>query len=122
MVLGAALSACTSEAHGFIQRLMADPALIPPLRVAFRAGMVVVLLGFGFAFSPGRVANVVVAFGRASLRVYWFHLPFAYGIASRPVRAKLGFPAWAGLAALLLLAMWGLTLIRRPRTPQPDRA
>jgi hypothetical protein len=95
---------------------------VPPLRVAFRVGVVLVLLGFGFAFSPGRVAEVVVAFGRASLRVYWFHLPFAYGIAGRPLRGRLDFATWAALAAVLLLGMWGLTRIGAASPPQPDRA
>ncbi|HEX6243829.1 MAG TPA: hypothetical protein VFZ61_23100, partial [Polyangiales bacterium] len=122
VVLGALLAAASSEGHAFVQRLIAHEPLVPPLRVAFRAGIVLVLLGLGFAFSPGRVSEVVVSFGRASLRVYWFHLPFAYGIAGRPVRGRLDFASWAGLALLLLLAMWGLTRIGAPPRPQPDRA
>lgn len=122
VVLGAALAACTSEAHAPIQRLIANPLLVPPLRVAFRVGVVLVLLGFGFAFSPGRSADRVVAFGRASLRVYWFHLPFAYGILARPVHGKLDLGTWAALATLLLTGMWGLTRIGRRHPPEPDRA
>jgi uncharacterized membrane protein len=122
VVLGALLAATTSEGHLFIQALIAHEALVAPLRVIFRAGIVLVLLGLGFAFSQGHVATTLVAFGRASLRVYWFHLPFAYGFAGRPVRGRLDFAGWAALAALLLLGMWGLTLIGAPKRPLPDRA
>lgn len=123
VLLGALVAACTSEAHAFVQRALANEALVPPVRVVFRVGVVCVLLGFGFAFSSGKAARIVVDFGRASLRVYWFHLPFAYGILARPVRAKLGYAGWAILASALLVAMWGLTRIGSPsQRPQPDHA
>jgi uncharacterized membrane protein len=121
VALGAALAVASSEAHPFIRQLFATATLVAPLRVVYRVGIVLVLLGLGFAFSPGRVANLVVSLGRASLRVYWFHLPFAYGILGRPLHARLGYGQWGGLVCLLLVAMWGLSRLRLP-APQPDRA
>lgn len=122
VALGAMLAAASSEAHPFVRQLMHIEILVAPLRTVFRVGIVLVLLGLGFAFAPGRVANEVVRFGRASLRVYWFHLVFAYGILARPLRARLGYAEWAALACVLLVAMWGLARLRLPTPSQPDRA
>lgn len=122
VVLGAALAAASSEAHLYVRELLVHPQLVAPLRVTFRVGVVLVLLGLGFAFSPGKVATHVVALGRSSLRVYWFHMPFAYGLLGRPVKGQLGFLAWAALATLLLVGMWGLTHVRLPKRTQPVRA
>jgi uncharacterized membrane protein len=121
VAVGAALAATSSEAHPFIRHLLDTSLLVAPLRVVYRVGIVLVLLGLGFAFSPGRIADQVVTLGRASLRVYWFHLPFAYGILGRPLRAQLGYAQWGGLVCLLLVAMWGLSKLRLP-APKPDRA
>jgi uncharacterized membrane protein len=122
VVLGAALATATSEAHLYVRELLVHPALVAPARVIFRVGIVLGLLGLGFAFSPGKLAAQVVALGRSSLRVYWFHMPFAYGLLGRPVKGRLGYLEWAALALVLLAGMWGLTHVRLPRRTQPVRA
>jgi hypothetical protein len=131
MLLGAALAALTSEAHTYIRHAMsAVPSSVPALRVTFRVGIIAVLLGIGFVLPTGRAARALIDLGRASLRVYWFHLPFAYGLLGRPLRGRLSYLEWAAAAALLLLGMWGLSRLHWPtnnRTakgigPTPERA
>lgn len=123
-LMGALLAFVTSEAHPITQRWISQyPAAVPPFRVAFRVGMVAGLLGLGFAFPGGRLGRVLGDYGRASLRIYWVHLLFAYGILASPVRARLGYGGWAALGCLLLAAMWALSRARLPVRPKPiDRA
>ena len=124
-VAGALLALCTSEAHPALQGFMnAHSAALPPLRVAFRAGVVASLLGLGFAFPRGRLAGLLGDLGRASLRIYWVHMLFAYGVLGSPLRARLGYAGWAGFAGLLMAAMWALSRARLPeRHPKAiDRA
>jgi len=123
LLLGALLALSSSEAHRLVQRALgAFPLCVPLVRSAFRVGIVLLLLGIGYAFPRGRLAAVVLDFGRASLRIYWIHLIFAYGILARPLRAKLGYGGWAALALLLLVAMWGVSRVRGRRSPAPVRA
>jgi uncharacterized membrane protein len=122
MVLGACVAALTSEAHAYIQHtLNALPNTVPPLRAAFRMGIIATLLGIGFTFPGGLAGRVLVDLGRASLRVYWFHLPFAYGILGRPLRGRLGYLEFGLAASLLLLAMWGLSRARFSRKPDSQQ-
>jgi hypothetical protein len=120
---GALLSLATSEAHRFVRVLLRDaPLCVPLVRTCFRVGIVLLLMGIGYAFARGRAAAIARDFGRASLRIYWIHLIFAYGICARPLRAKLGYGSWFGLALVLLLAMWGLSRLGRGRERAPVRA
>jgi uncharacterized membrane protein len=123
MLIGACVAALSSEAHLHVQQLMnALPASVPPLRVAFRVGLITTLLGAGWVVASAAPSRPLLDLGRASLRVYWFHLPFAYGLLGQPVRARLGYLAYGLLAALLLLAMWGLSRLDFPRKrSSPER-
>jgi len=122
-VLGAVLAAVTSEAHPALQQLAnGSAAALPPLRVAFRAGMVASLLGLGFAYPRGLLARLLGDVGQASLRIYWVHMLFAYGVLGSPVRGRLGYPGWAALAGVLLAAMWGLSRARLPSLMRRRRA
>lgn len=120
---GAMLAMLTSEAHRFVRVVLHDiPLCVPLLRAGFRVGIVLVLMGIGYAFPGGRSAQVVLDFGRASLRIYWVHLIFAYGILARSLHAKLGYASYLGLAFALLVAMWGLSRIGGSGKRAPVRA
>jgi uncharacterized membrane protein len=121
MLLGACIAALASEAHPHVQRLITSlPEAMPALRVAFRVGAIATLLGVGLVLAAGRASQALLDLGRASLRVYWFHLPFAYGLLGQPLRGRLGYLQYGLTAPLLLLAMWGLSRIsftRRRSSP-----
>jgi uncharacterized membrane protein len=120
---GALLALGTSEAHRFVRVVLRDvPLVVPLVRTGFRVGIVLVLMGIGYAFPRGRGAATVLDFGRASLRIYWIHLLFAYGICARPVHAKLGYASWLGLVFVLLVAMWGLSRLGTGGKRVPVRA
>lgn len=123
MLIGACVAVLTSEAHSGIQALMAaSPASVQPLRVAFRVGMLTTLLGVGLVVATRPVSRAFLDLGRASLRVYWFHLPFAYGLLGHPLRGRLDYGQYALVAPLLLVAMWGLSRIRLPaKRGSPER-
>jgi uncharacterized membrane protein len=109
-LLGALLALLTSEAHHAVQHLIgALPWLVHPLRVAFRVGLVLVLLLAGWLWTHGRRGRLMVAYGRASLRVYWAHLLVAYGVLGSPWQKHLAMGEWAVRLVLLLGAMWLLT-------------
>jgi hypothetical protein len=83
---------------------------------------VLVLLGLGYAFPRGFAAARLVEIGRASLRIYWIHLLFAYGIFARQLHAKLDYKSWLALAVPLLVAMWGLSQLRGRSKTAPVRS
>jgi hypothetical protein len=120
MLLGACAAGLSSEAHAYVQRVVNSfPGLVPPLRLCFRVGVIATLLGVGFVLPGRRLGGALVDLGRASLRVYWFHLPFAYGVLGRPLRGRLDYMEFALGAPLLLLAMWGLSRVRFGPRPGP---
>jgi uncharacterized membrane protein len=123
MLLGALTAALTSEAHPVVLRVMnALPESVPPLRVAFRVGMITTLLGVGLMLATRRASVALLDLGRASLRVYWFHLPFAYGLLGLPLRGKLTYFQYALVAPVLALAMWGLSRVSFTRKrSSPER-
>jgi len=111
---GALLALLTSEAHHPVQHLIgAAPWLVHPLRVAFRTGLVLVLLLAGWLWAHGKRGRLLIAYGRASLRVYWAHLLVAYGVAGSPWQKHLAMGEWATRLLVLLFAMWLLTRIGR---------
>lgn len=110
---GALLALITSEAHHPVQHLIGQvPWLVQPLRVAFRVGLVLVLLLAGWLWTHGRRGRLMIAYGRASLRVYWAHLLVAYGVLGSPWQKQLAMGEWAVRLVLLLGAMWLLTQLR----------
>jgi uncharacterized membrane protein len=120
---GALLAMGTSEAHRFVRVVLRDvPLVVPLMRTGFRVGIVLVLMGIGYAFPRGRGAATVLDFGRASLRIYWIHLLFAYGICARPVHAKLHYASWLGLVLALLIAMWAVSRVGTGGKRAPVRA
>lgn len=114
---GALLALASSEAHGFVQGAIAlAPWTAQPLRVAFRVGLVLVLLLFGWLWAEGARGRLLCAYGRRSLRVYWAHLFVAYGFLGAPWRAQLRLGEWAAGVVLLLALMW---LLARAGRGQP---
>ncbi len=115
-VAGAALALLTSEAHPWLRALMAsEPWLVSPLRVAFRIGIVMALFVVGHVWASGSRGRLLLDYGRASLRVYWAHMLFAYGILGRALHKSSSYAGWLGFAALLLAAMWGLAQLGKRR-------
>lgn len=120
---GAVVALLSSEAHHGVQALIgALPWTVSPLRVAFRVGLVLVLLLLGWLWTHGRRGRLLISYGRASLRVYWAHLMVAYGVLGAPWQKHLHMGQWATRLVLLLVAMWLLTRIgsmgRLPRKVQ----
>ncbi len=104
---GALLALVTSEAHGFIQSVMAaQPWSVHPLRVAFRTGVVLVVLLVGWLWASGSRGRVLIAYGRASLRIYWAHLLVAYGVLGALWYKRLGVGEWGARVVLVLAFMW----------------
>lgn len=110
-VFGALVALGTSESlpHGY--RLKQEfPWLVQPLRVAFRAGLAMVLAAVAFAVAKHAV--FLQRFGRTSLVVYWVHLTFAFGLASRPMHHRLDWRGWLVGAVLLCVVMYGVAMAR----------
>jgi uncharacterized membrane protein len=121
-VLGAVVSVLTSEAQPFVHRVMnLWPGSLPLVRVAFRVGLVHVLLLFGLVWAHGNRGKLLLAFGQNSMRIYWVHMMFAYGILGRALQKKLAVGSWILWALPLFGAMWCLTLVGRPRVKAPPR-
>lgn len=119
-VLGALLALLTSESHPLVQLLIArEPWTVHPLRVAYRVGLVAVLLWIGWLWAARDRGRVLLAYGRASLRIYWAHLLIAYGVLGSPWHKQLHVGEWAVRASVLLASMWLLAGIganaRMPR-------
>jgi uncharacterized membrane protein len=117
---GAALAMVTSEAHHVLQDLFArEPWLVHPFRVAFRVGIVLALFLVGHVWAGGRRGRALLDYGQASLRVYWAHMLFAYGILGRALQKSSSYVVWLGWVLVLLAAMWGLAQLgRRSEKPQ----
>jgi uncharacterized membrane protein len=115
---GAALAMVTSEAHVWVRDLMASaPWLVSPLRLAFRIGIVLALFLVGHLWASRSRGRVLLDYGRASLRVYWAHMLFAYGILGRSLHKSTSYLGWLAFATLLLAAMWGLAQLGKRRPP-----
>ena len=132
---GAWLAMLTSEAWPPMFAIARHHAwLTGVIRLAYKVGLVFALLGLALALArPAAriVAAPVLALGRTSLLVYWVHLEFAFGAASRPLARKLDFNAWAIGTLVLTAAMWllalarlhaGSSLVRWRRPPEVERA
>ncbi len=116
---GAALSLATSESHAFVSNAhVLLPWLVAVTRVAYRVGIVLLLLLLGYAWTGVVRGRLLVDFGRASLRVYWVHLMFAYGILGRLLQRQSSYAEWAFWVLPLLAAMWILTQIGRRAHPK----
>jgi hypothetical protein len=122
-LLGACLAICTSEAHPYVHRVIGVwPWLVYPVRIGFRTGIVLVLLLFGWLWAIGSRGRALVALGRNSMRVYWAHMLFAYGMLGRPLQKKSDFALWAAWCIPLLAGMWLLTKIGNPSQGAPQTA
>lgn len=108
-VAGALLALITSESHAWIHQLLAAHAwLVPFARVLYRVGIVLTLFWVGHLWANGKRGRVLLDYGQASLRIYWIHMLFAYGVLGRPLQRSTDFGTWALFVGLLLLAMWGI--------------
>lgn len=110
-IAGIALAVLTSESlpHGYrwTQEL---PLLVQPFRIAHRVGLIM-----AWAAPAAFIAERAIAlrrFGQASLVVYWIHLTFAFGFASRAAHHQLGWQEWLGWLLLLTVAMYGVARFR----------
>ncbi|MFT3923075.1 MAG: heparan-alpha-glucosaminide N-acetyltransferase domain-containing protein [Myxococcales bacterium] len=119
-LLGALLALLTSEAQPFVHGWIAFQGwLIHPIRVGFRIGIVLTILMLGWLWASGRRGRIGLAFGQNSLRIYWAHMLFAYGVLGRALQKKLSFGAWALWLLPLFGAMWCLTRATVSRTKTP---
>jgi uncharacterized membrane protein len=86
------------------------PWIVQPWRVAYRVGLGLVFAGIALALTPKheKLGMPLRTFGRTSMLVYWVHLEFAFGIAAKPVKAKLGWWEWLAGFVILTAAMYGL--------------
>jgi len=111
--IGVFVSFACFESHPLIYRLMSDyPLITQPIRVFYRVGLVLVTGGFALLVSrpwligwmPFRIV------GRASLLIYWVHLEFAYGVASKPIKNTMGMSQWwwgfVALTAVMTVVAW----------------
>jgi uncharacterized membrane protein len=130
VAIGAWLALSTSEAWPPMFAFVRDHAwLSGVVRLAYKVGLVLALLGCALALarpSARLVAAPVLALGRTSLLVYWVHLEFAFGAASRPIARKLDIGMWAAFTLVLIGAMWLLAVARlyasgRMRSPFAPR-
>jgi uncharacterized membrane protein len=116
VAIGAWLALFTSEAWPPMFAFARDHAwLSAVVRLAYKVGLVLAMLGLalGLARPSARiVAAPVMALGRTSLLVYWVHLEFAFGAASRPIARKLDIGMWAIGTLALIGAMWLLSVAR----------
>jgi uncharacterized membrane protein len=106
--LGATLALASCELLPPVHALLTElPELLQPVRVAYRVGVVMCLLGLSVGLArpgvPGRQA--LLGLGRASLVVYWIHLEFAFGMLSRPLSRGLTLTGWALCLFALTAAM-----------------
>ncbi len=110
-VLGVVVAIATSESLPHAYRWTRDaPWLVQPFRVAFRTGLSLVLASSMLAVAER--ARALRDLGKASLLVYWVHLSFAFGIASRPVHHRLGWEGWLVGCVALCAAMYVLARLR----------
>jgi uncharacterized membrane protein len=121
---GALLALATSEAHHGVQGAIASwPWSVHPLRVAFRVGLVLVLLLSGWLFCANGRGTALISCGRASLRIYWAHLLIAYGVLGHPWQKRLFMGEWAARLTLLLALMWLLSRVGAvPAVPRKAEA
>jgi uncharacterized membrane protein len=119
--LGALGALVTSEAQPFVHRIIAaEPWLVHPIRVGFRAGIVLCLLLVGWVWCERGRGRLLIAFGQNSLRIYWAHMFFAYGVLGRALQRQTDFLSWALWLFPLFLAMWLLTRVNAASPPGPQ--
>jgi uncharacterized membrane protein len=111
--IGAAAALLVWEGHDLtIALLEAAPWAIQPFRVLFRLGVCLsfigLAVGLGGGWSPGQPLRLL---GRASLLVYWVHLPFAFGVLAGPMKAAEP-GRWGASFAALAVAMLGVSWLR----------
>ena len=112
-VLGAAVAFVTSEAtpHAF-RLLQSAPWLTKVVRVSYRVGLALVLLGATTLLLGSLRRSPLRPLGRASLVVYWVHLELVYGAASRPIARRLDYVEWSFGFLVLVLAMYAVARLR----------
>jgi uncharacterized membrane protein len=116
VAVGAVVALLSSESWPPIYSLLRDHTwLTQPVRVLYRLGIVLTLLGVALGMrrrSAQASAAPLEVLGRASLLVYWVHLEFAFGAAAHPLARQLDMRGWALGSLLLLAAMWLLAYAR----------
>ncbi|MCA9580542.1 MAG: hypothetical protein KC416_02030, partial [Myxococcales bacterium] len=110
-VFGAVLAFATSESWAHVHEfLSANPWSVQPLRVAYRLGVAFTLVGM--VYPTARHLSIFATFGRVSLLIYWVHLEFAFGLASKPFKGRLDLLSWFVGCAVLCVGMFTLARFR----------
>jgi uncharacterized membrane protein len=124
ITLGAALALITNPSWPPLRWF--DPAepVAALLRLAYKASLCCVMIGpaFALAHAPQPVRAPLTLLGRSSLLVYWVHLEFAFGTASRSLARSLSIEAWAYGTATLMACMLALAALRNARHARAIRA
>jgi uncharacterized membrane protein len=107
--VGAALLTSESLPHAY-RWTHETPWLVQPFRVSYRIGVAAAL--FAPALAVAERLPALRTFGKASLVVYWVHLTFAFGLASRPIHHQLGFAEWLAGLLVLVVAMYAVARFR----------
>lgn len=124
MTFGAALALITNPNWAPLRWIAPGEPLAALTRLAYKAALCCVLIGPALALTraPKAILAPLVLFGRSSLLIYWVHLEFAFGTASRPLARSLSFQAWALGTAVLIACMWVLATLRNTRHTMSIRA
>ncbi len=119
-VAGAFCALLASEAHPHLHDLFAlQPWTVHPMRIAFRVGIVLSLLLVGWGWVGNLRGRILIDYGGASLRIYWAHMFFAYGIIGRTLQKSASYGQWLLYVSVLLGLMW---LLSRIGTAKPALA
>ena len=113
-LVGAPLTLITTEGFQFTYKLIKAAPFVPkPLRLLNKTGVLLVQWGAAAVFTPERASRVTPlrTLGKASLMIYWVHLPLAFGRPAKPFRNALGWGEWAVGLLLLTTAMYFLSLL-----------
>jgi hypothetical protein len=117
LVVGACVALLTNPSWLPGRWLASSEATAALLRVLYKTALCCVMIGpaIALARAPQVLRGPIAMLGRSSLLVYWVHLQFAFGTASRPFASSLPTSAWAYATLLLMAAMWGLVALRNTR-------
>ena len=118
LAIGALLSVGANETLQWkLGTMSALPDIVYVVRVLARVGNLLFVLGLTyFATGSERVrTSFVWALGQSSLFVYWVHMEFAYGIASKPIKLELDLGEWFAAFASLMALMVALVYVKRTK-------
>ena len=86
-----------------------------PALILIKLGVTLMLLAFSYLWTLQVSAarrGLIRQFGMTSLLVYWVHIELVYGRALWFFRENLSLPQTTLMAALIILAVLGLSVVR----------